>query len=61
MAIDRFVLKMQLRKALGLIKGLRPHINDADEDIIVLKLARGARRCGLRDREEAGQSLLGLV
>jgi hypothetical protein len=38
MAIDRFVLKMQLRKTLGVIKGLRRHINDADEDIIVLKL-----------------------
>ena len=38
MAIDRFVLKMQLRKALGLIKGLRRHISDVDEDVIVLKL-----------------------
>ena len=38
MAIDRFVLKMQLRKALGVIKGLRRHLDDADKDIIVLKL-----------------------
>jgi hypothetical protein len=38
MAIDRFVLKMQLRKALGLIKGLHQHISGADEDLIVLKL-----------------------
>lgn len=38
MAIDPFVLKMQLRKALGLIKGLRRHISDADEDVVVLKL-----------------------
>jgi hypothetical protein len=38
MAIDRFVLKMQLRKALGVIKGLRRHISDADEDVVVLKL-----------------------
>jgi cytochrome c5 len=29
---------MQLRKALGLIKGLRRHVSDADEDVIVLKL-----------------------
>jgi hypothetical protein len=38
MSIDRFVLKMHLRKALSLIKGLRRHISDADEDVIVLKL-----------------------
>jgi hypothetical protein len=38
MSIDPFVLKMQLRKALSLIKGLRRHISDADEDVIVLKL-----------------------
>jgi hypothetical protein len=31
-AIDRFVLKMQLRKALGVIKGLRRHVSDADEE-----------------------------
>jgi DNA-binding PadR family transcriptional regulator len=37
-AIDRFVLKMQLRKALGVIKGLRRHVSDQDEDVIVLKL-----------------------
>jgi hypothetical protein len=36
--IDRFVLKMQLRKALGVIKGLRRNVSDADEDVIVLKL-----------------------
>jgi hypothetical protein len=30
MSIDPFVLKMGLRKALGLIKGLRRHISDAD-------------------------------
>jgi hypothetical protein len=38
MAIDRFVLKMPLRKALGVIKGLRRHVSDADEDVIALKL-----------------------
>jgi hypothetical protein len=38
MAIDPFVLKMQLRKALGVIKGPRQHVSDADEDVIVLKL-----------------------
>jgi hypothetical protein len=38
MAIDRCVLKMQLRKALGVIKGLRRHISDADEGVIVHKL-----------------------
>ena len=38
MSIDRFVLKMKLRKALGVVKGLRRHINDANEDVIILKL-----------------------
>jgi hypothetical protein len=38
MAIDPFVLKTKLRNALGLIKGLRRHISDADEDEVVLKL-----------------------
>ena len=38
MAIDPFVLKTKLRNALGLIKGLRRHISDADEDVVVLKL-----------------------
>jgi len=42
MTIDRFVLKMRLRKALSAIKGLRRHITDADEDVIVLKLLRRA-------------------
>jgi hypothetical protein len=37
MAIDRFVLKTQLRKALGLIKGLRRHVSDADEDVKLLE------------------------
>ena len=32
MTIDRFVLKMRLRKALSAIKGLRRHITDADEE-----------------------------
>jgi hypothetical protein len=31
-AIDPFVLKMALRKALAVIKRLRRHISDADED-----------------------------
>jgi hypothetical protein len=47
MAIDPFVLKMQLRKSLGLIKGLRRHISEADEDIIALKLVEESRRCRL--------------
>jgi hypothetical protein len=33
-----FVLKMALRRSLGLIKGLRRHVSDADEDGIVMKL-----------------------
>ena len=38
MAIDPFVLKMVPRKANGVIKGLRQHVSDADEDVVVLKL-----------------------
>src|SRR5215471_6030232 len=38
MTIDPFVLKMQVRKALGVIKGFRWHVSDADEDVIVDKL-----------------------
>jgi hypothetical protein len=30
MAIDRFVLKMQSRKSLGVIKGFRRHVSDAE-------------------------------
>jgi hypothetical protein len=33
-----FVLKMALRKALRMTKGLRRQISDAEDDIIVLKL-----------------------
>jgi hypothetical protein len=49
-AIDRFVLKMQLRKALGVIKALRRHVGDADEDVIVLKL--------LQDLDVAGYEIV---
>jgi hypothetical protein len=38
MAIDPFVLKMKLRNALFLIKGLRRHVSAADEDVIAHKL-----------------------
>jgi len=40
MAIDPFVLKMQLRKALSLIKGLRRHVSNTDEDVIVSKVLK---------------------
>lgn len=50
MAIDPFVLKMQLRKALALVKGLRRLVSDADEDVIVHKL--------LEERDIAGYEIV---
>jgi hypothetical protein len=41
-----FVLKMALRKALVLIKGLCREIGSAEEDIIVLKLMRELHLAG---------------
>ena len=38
MPIDPLVLKLALRKALGVIKELHRHVSDADEDVIVRKL-----------------------
>lgn len=54
MAIDPFVLKMQLRKALGVIKGLRRHVSDADEDVIVLKLLQELDVAGYEIVKKAG-------
>ena len=36
----RFVLKMALRNALKLVRGLRKQIGDREEDLIVLALIR---------------------
>ena len=33
----RFILKMESRKPFGIVKGLRRHIDDRTEDVIVLK------------------------
>ena len=54
--IDRFVLKMQLRKALGVIKGLRRHVSDADEDVIVLKLLQELDAVGYGIVEKPGKA-----
>jgi hypothetical protein len=56
MAIDRFVLKMQLRKALGATKGLRRHVSDADEDVIVLKLLQELDAAGYEIVEKPGKA-----
>jgi hypothetical protein len=47
MAIDRFVLKMQLRKALGLIKRASPARQRRGRRRNRVEAARGARRCRL--------------
>ena len=56
MAIDRFVFKMKLREALFLIKGLRRHVSDADEDLIVLKLLEGLDVAGYEIVKKPGNA-----
>jgi hypothetical protein len=36
----RFVIKMALRNALKLIRGLRKQISDSDEDVMTIKLIK---------------------
>ena len=39
----RFVLKMAIRNALKMVKGLRKQISDIEEDVIVAKLIEELR------------------
>jgi hypothetical protein len=48
----RFVLKMALRNALKMVKGLRKQISDVDEDVMVLKLIEELKASGYEIAKE---------
>jgi hypothetical protein len=53
----RFVLKMALRKSVRVVSGLRRHVNDRTEDVIVMKLLLELETAGWEIRQIPGRSV----
>ncbi len=55
-AFDPFILKMALRKALKLIRGLRRQVTDIDESIMTKKIIDELDNSGWETTQKPGSS-----